>query len=255
MNPSRMPVAFVGHAAPTVALDPAKGAPWRNWGENLPRPRAVLVVSAHWESAPAALGTGQTLPLIYDFYGFPPALSQVKYPAPAAPPALVARVQDLLGSAQIREDRGWDHGVWTPLVHLLPRADVPVLQVSLPSRDGPQAAFALGARLRPLRAEGVLLLGSGNVTHNLRRMGPDPGHPQRFASEFDEWVKKTLLARQADALLDAARLAPAYRENHPTAEHWLPLVFAMGAAGDDEPQFTLEGWEYSNLSRRAVQWG
>lgn len=252
---SIMPVGFVGHGAPTVALDMAKGAPWQAWGAKLPTASAVLVVSAHWESAPVALGASRALPLIYDFGGFPDALYQVRYKAPAASREVFARVAALLNKPVVNEERGWDHGVWTPLVHLFPQADVPVLQVSLPSALGPHGVYALGQHLAPLRREGVFLLGSGNITHNLRRIGPDGGKPEAFAAEFDEWVKQQVASGQTDALLDAEHKAPAFRMNHPTAEHWLPLLFSAGAAESSPAAFVLEGFEYSNLSRRAVQWG
>lgn len=258
--PSRMPVGFIGHGAPTVALDENKGAPWRAWGAALPTPKAVVVVSAHWEDAPVVLGTSQVRPLIYDFYGFPEALYQVKYRAPGAPSALVERVQALLDNPTVQEDRGWDHGVWTPMVHLFPQAHVPVLQVSLPSGSpaNPAASAAavwnLGERLAPLRDEGVFLLGSGNVTHNLRRMRPDGSEPEPFAAEFDAWVREQIVSKNGDGLIDAANKAPGFRLNHPTTEHWLPLVFSAAAAGKGDPSFKLEAFEYGNLSRRAVEW-
>ncbi len=252
---STMPVGFVGHGAPTVALDAAKGAPWQAWGARLPAASAVLVVSAHWESAPVALGASQALPLIYDFGGFPEALYQVQYKAPVASREVFARVAALLNNPVVNESQGWDHGVWTPLVHLFPLANVPVMQVSLPSALGPRGVYALGQQLAPLRRDGVFLLGSGNITHNLRRRGPEGGRPEAFAAEFDEWVKQQVASGQSDALLDAEHKAPAFRMNHPTAEHWLPLLFAAGASEGSPAAFVLEGFEYTNLSRRAVQWG
>ena len=153
------------------------------------------------------------------------------------------------------ESRGLDHGVWTPLVHLFPEADVPVLQLSLPSRLGPERLFELGRRLAGLSADGGLVVGSGNVTHNLRAMRADGSPPEAFAAEFDGWVAEVLAERDWDALLGAAERAPAFGRNHPTAEHWLPLVVAAGAAsvGHDAVSFPVGGFEFGNLSRRAVR--
>ena len=258
---SRMPAAFVGHGAPTVALDPDKGAAWRAWGEALPRPRGVLAVSAHWYEPRLATGTERTAPLIYDFSGFPDALYRVQYAAPGAP-ELAVRVHELLrarGVARV-EQRGLDHGVWTPLVHMFPDADVPVLQISIPSNASWSELLDLGRALAPLRDEGVLVLGSGNATHNLRRMRPDGTAPEAFASELDAWLAETLPRHDVDGLLEAQTRAPAFRENHPTEEHFVPLLVALGAGGfgddrDARVTFPVTGFEYGNLSRRAVQIG
>ena len=262
MSTSRMPAAFVGHGAPTVALDPDKGAAWRAWGAALPRPSGVLAVSAHWYEPRLVTGTERTVPLIYDFSGFPDALYRVEYAAPGAP-TLASRVHELLGSRGVAraEQRGLDHGVWTPLVHMFPDADVPVLQLSIPSNASFADLVALGRSLAPLRDEGVLVLGSGNATHNLRRMRPDGTAPEAFASELDAWLAETLSSRDVDAMIDARTRAPAFRENHPTEEHFVPLLVALGAGGFGEDgeaarvTFPVTGFEYGNLSRRAVQLG
>jgi 4,5-DOPA dioxygenase extradiol len=254
----RLPAGFVGHGAPLLALDAEKGAPLRAWGAQVGRPRAVLVVSAHWEAAPVALGATETRPLVYDFGGFPRALYEVQYAAPGAP-ELAARVDALLGAPARRTERGLDHGAWTPLVHLFPAADVPVLQLSLPSREGPRALFELGRRLAPLRDEGVFVLASGNVTHDLRAVDfSQTSPPPAWAREFDAWVQETLARRDWDTLVDFAAKAPAYRRAHPTDEHWLPMLVAAGAgadAGAAAVRFPVEGWEYGSLSRRAVALG
>jgi len=250
------PAIFVGHGAPTIALDAAKGAPLQAWGRALDKPRAVLVVSAHWERAPVTVGTVKTAPLLYDFYGFPQPLYQVRYPAPGAPDA-ADRAADLLGAAHIErsDERGLDHGVWTPLVHMFPAGDVPVVQLSLPTASGATAVFELGRQLAPLRDEGVLLMGSGNVTHNLRAIGPDGSSPEPWAMEFDDWVQDALTRGDVDALRAYRDHAPALAQNHPTEEHWLPLLFAVGAAAGERVQFPVEGFEFQNLSRRSVQLG
>lgn len=255
-----IPVAFVGHGSPTLALDPVKGAELTAWAQRWPALRGVVVLSAHWEDAPVQIGATRTLPLIYDFYGFPKALYDVQYAAPGAP-WLADRVAGLLQGQPVQRapERGLDHGAWVPLKWFLPKADVPVLAVSLPSQD-PQALFALGRKLAPLRSEGVLILGSGNVTHNLRQVSfrGDPP-PPAWATEFDAWVSEVVQGGQMDALLQWQTQAPAARMNHPTVEHFTPLLVAAGAAWGDggRPKVTwpVQGWEYGSLSRRGVQFG
>ncbi len=251
---TRLPAIFVGHGAPTLAIDAAKGAALRTWGEALPEPTAILVVSAHWERAPPTVGTRTTMPLVYDFEGFPAALADVQY-APAGAPELADRVQALVPVAQRDDRRGLDHGVWTPLVHMFPRANVPVLQLSLPSRTGDRGVLELGRKLAPLRDEGVLVIGSGNITHNLFALAADGTPPASWAQEYDAWAEQTILARDLDALAEARVRAPAFSRNHPSAEHWLPLLVTMGAAanGSGSPRFPVLGWEFGNLSRRAVE--
>jgi len=251
------PSVFVGHGSPILAIDAQRGAPLARWGQALATPRGILAVSAHWQAAPPTLGATEVQPLVYDFYGFPEPLYQVRYPAPGAP-EIARRVRELLGEAALRQapQRGLDHGVWTPLVHLFPGAEVPVLQLSLPSSLGARGIFEFGRKLAPLRREGVLPLASGNITHNLgtleRSGGPTPG----WASEFDGWAAEALRAGDVDALLDYARRAPALAQNHPTEEHWLPLFFALGAAdGETAIQFPVTGFDMATLSRRCVQFG
>lgn len=255
---SRMPVGFVAHGAPTLALDRARGSDFTRWGGALAQPTAVLVVSAHWEGQPVSIGTTERRALMYDFHGFPDELYRVEYPAPGAPD-LASRVAALLGQATRREPtRALDHGVWVPLLHLLPAAEVPVLQISMPSALGARELFALGQRLAPLRDEGVLLLGSGNITHNLRRLDWRGGaSTPAWASDFDTWVADVLVRHDFDALLDYARRAPALRDNHPTEEHLQPLLVVAGAAslGTEPVSFPVQGFEYGSLSRRSVQIG
>ncbi|MEZ4265284.1 MAG: class III extradiol ring-cleavage dioxygenase [Myxococcota bacterium] len=257
-SPKRMPVIFVGHGAPTVALDADKGAPFGAWVQALPTPRAVLVISAHWTAPRATSGAVETLPLIYDFYGFPDALYQVRWPAPGAP-ALAARVLELLGDeAAEAPGRGLDHGVWTPLKWMFPKADVPVLQLAMPAVATYQQLLALGRKLAPLRDEGVLIVGSGNVTHNLRRVDGRDGAPQpAWAGDFDRWCADVLTRWDLDALAHARERAPEFQTAHPTDEHFRPLVIVAGAAGEETPEilFPITGFEFGSISRRAVQFG
>ena len=255
----RLPVGFVSHGAPPLALDAARGGDLRRWGEALPRPAALLVVSAHWEATPPALGATETRALIHDYSGFDPRLSDVRYPAPGAP-QLAERVTALLeaGDVPVRAtDRGQDHGVWVPLVHLFPDADVPLLQLSLPSRLEPRALLAIGERLRPLREEGVLLLASGGLVHDLRRIDwSERSAPPVWATAFEAWARRALVEHDRDALADWRRAAPDSHGAHPTAEHFLPLLVAAGAAEPDEPvTFPVSGFEYGSLSRTSAQLG
>lgn len=252
---SRPPVTFVAHGAPTLALDLEAGAPLRAWGETLAKPRAILAISAHFEEAPLTIGATEPVPLVYDFYGFPRALYQVQYAAPTAP-WLADRVQQLLAGREIaRSRRGLDHGIWTPLVHLIPTADVPVLEISMPYTDTAAELFSAGQQLAPLRDEGVAILASGNLVHNLRQLDwTNTAPPPAWASDFDAWSAETLARRDWDGLIDYERRAPAVRLAHPTADHFRPVLVAAGAAADATPRFAIEGWEYGSISRRSLQW-
>ncbi len=249
-----MPVLFVSHGAPMLALDDVAGADFARLGAELPRPRAILAISAHWEATPARIGTTLTGRIVHDFAGFPSELYALRYDAPGSP-ELMQRVVELLG---VRHDdaRPWDHGVWVPLRRLWPDADVPVLQLSLPTRASAQELLAMGRRLAPLRDEGVLLLASGGMVHDFGSIdwiGDAP--PPPFALEFESWVKATLLARDWPRLLRFATDAPGYRRAHPTDEHFLPLLIAAGASSTPEPvvSFPIEGFELGSLSRLAVR--
>lgn len=252
-----LPVGFVGHGAPTLAIDPVKGAELSAFARSFPAPQSVLVFSAHWETRAPTIGTVQPRPLIYDFNGFPEALYRARYPAPGAP-ELARRVENLLRPWSVARavDRGLDHGAWVPLVHMYPDASVPVLQVSLPGRTPGPDLLKIGAALAPLRAEGVLVLGSGSLTHNLRLSRyEDPAPPPAWAVEFDQWVESVLTRWDLDALADYRRRAPALHVAHPTEEHFLPLLIAAGAASVSTPKvtFPVVGFEHRALSRRAVK--
>lgn len=250
------PVGFVAHGAPTLALDPERGAPFRRWGADLPQTQAFLVVSAHFERAPLTIGVTETAPLVYDFSGFPEELYRVQYAAPGAP-WLAQRVLSLLDGHDIHQsDRGLDHGVWTPLVHMAPAANIPVLEISMPYDYSPAELFQVGQALAPLRREGVFILGSGNLVHNLRLIDfREASPPPSWAKEFDEWIRDVLVRHDWDTLMQYPALGPAIQTAHPTAEHLRPILVAAGAAADDDVSFVLEGWEYGSLSRRTVQFG
>ena len=247
---------FVPHGAPFLAVDAELGAPLAAWGKALPRPAAILAVSAHWEDAPLTLGATETRDLVYDFWGFPDELYRVRYAAPGAP-ALADRVVALLEGHEVRRSqRGLDHGVWTPLVHLFPAADIPVLQLSMPRPASATDLFAIGKALAPLREEGVLILGSGNLVHNLRRVvWEGEAEPEPWATAFDAWIGDVLARRDWEALLDYAARAPDLGIAHPSEEHFRPILVAAGAGAAASVSFPFTGWEMGNISRRSVQFG
>jgi len=255
---NKMPSIFLAHGSPILLTDEG----WMNelhaWAGKLPKPKAVLMLSAHWLDKPVTLGATTPVPLVYDFYGFPDEFYRTKYPAPGAP-ALAARVRQLLGAGQTVDepDRGLDHGAYVPLVAMYPDADVPVLQASLPTLE-PKELLALGRALAPLRDEGVLIVGSGFLTHNLRRMsfGPNPPTPP-WAAEFDAWTADALARRDVDALMKYRQVAPGVNESLPTHEHYVPVIVALGAALDDASAvtFPITGWAYGSGTKRSVQFG
>jgi 4,5-DOPA dioxygenase extradiol len=251
-----MPVLFQAHGAPPLLDDPGWIAELAQWARALPRPREVVVVSAHWEARPVSIGATRPLPLIYDFYGFPERFYRLQYPAPGAP-EVAARIRGLLtdaGIAHVDEPtRGLDHGTYIPLLCMYPEADIPVLQISLPSED-PAELLAFGRALAPLRREGVLVIGSGFLTHNLRALGLR--ETPAWASELDAWTADVLERHDLDALLDYRRRAPGVREALPTHEHFVPVIVAAGAAGDSAVRFPITGfWWGGAMTRRSVQFG
>lgn len=253
-----MPVLFVSHGAPTLALDAVRGADLRRLAAALPRPRAILALSAHWLDAPATIGTVTAQPLLYDFAGFPEPLYHLRYPAP---PAADLGRELLARLPQLRHDptRPWDHGVYVPLLHMYPDADVPVLELSLPHRAPVTDWFALGHQLAFLRDQGVLVLGSGGAVHNLRRLDwQGSAAPPAWATGFEQWLRERIEAGAIDDLLAFRERAPAVRIAHPTDEHLAPLLVALGAASAGgiagTAQFPITGFEYGSLSRLAVLW-
>jgi 4,5-DOPA dioxygenase extradiol len=249
-----MPVLYLSHGAPPLADDAVWTRQLATWSGTLPTPSAVLIVSAHWENAPLTIGATTTVPLVYDFWGFPDRYYDVTYAAPGAP-ALAASVRALLGDVHDEPTRGLDHGAYVPLKEMYPNADVPVLQMSMPSLD-PAKLFAVGQRLAPLRDEGVLIVGSGFFTHNLSRMSmADPAvAAPSWSAEFDHWGAEALAARDFDALLDFEHKSPSARLAHPRTEHFAPLFVSMGASLDtaDTPTTVIDGYWYG-LAKRSVQ--
>jgi 4,5-DOPA dioxygenase extradiol len=252
-----MPAIFIAHGSPLLLDDPGWVADLNRWARAMPRPEAVLMLSAHWEEKPVTLGATRTVPLLYDFYGFPSKYYEVEYPAPGAP-RLARRVRELLGATQpVAEEpeRGLDHGAYVPLAAMYPEADLPVLQVSLPTLD-PATLFEMGRALAPLRREGVLVAGSGFLTHNMRAFDPRPDPPTpSWAGEFDAWSAETLARRDADALIDYRRRAPGALLALPTQEHFVPVLPALGASIEDGDavKFPITGFAYGAFTRRSVE--
>lgn len=230
-----LPTLFLSHGSPMHALEAgAAGKTWERLGQTLPRPRALLIASAHWETNLPML-TGNPKPqTIHDFLGFPEPLYRIHYAAPGEPEVAaraLAALKEAGFTAAIDGCRGLDHGAWSPLLHMYPDADIPVLQLSLQTQLGPQHHLALGRALAPLTAEGVLLIGSGHMTHNLRDRRAQEAAPLAYAREFQSWTDACIGNRDLDALADYRSRAPHGARAHPTEEHFLPLFFALGAAG------------------------
>jgi 4,5-DOPA dioxygenase extradiol len=236
---STQPALFVPHGAPTFALRPgAAGAALAAAARALARPRAIVIVSAHWDTTTATVGFADRPETIYDFWGFPEELYALHYPATGCREAaqeMVAAIAAAGLPVQGDEQRGLDHGAWIPLRLMFPDADVPVIPLSLQSRDGPEAAWRLGRALAPLAARGFLVIGSGNVTHNLRdfqTVARHGGQTLAYVRAFADWMADRLAACDLAALLNYRRQAPGAVQAHPTDEHLLPLYVALGAAGD-----------------------
>lgn len=242
---SRLPSLFVSHGAPTFALEPGLAGPRLTaLGRALPRPAAVLVVSPHWMTRELRVTTALRPPTIHDFGGFDPALYDIRYPANGHPVLALRAIERLRAAnwaVQPDAERGLDHGAWVPLRHLYPQADVPVFQVSLPQRLDATSAWALGRALAPLADDGVLIVGSGSLTHNLYEVRFDHAQAEDYAAEFAQWVRGAVERGESGQLQHALELAPHARRAHPTTEHFLPLLVAAGAAAAPLPATVIEG--------------
>lgn len=253
-----LPALFLSHGAPPLLDDPEWMGQLFGWAQRLPKPRAILIVSAHWEAAPLSISAAAaSTPLVYDFGGFRRRYHELTYPTPDAT-ELAGRVAAAMPDAQpVHEhtSRGLDHGAWVPLKVMYPLADVPVLQLSIPTQD-PAGLLELGARLRALRAEGVLVIGSGFMTHGLpyitREMLAGTQVPA-WSSDFDAWAADALARGDVDTLADYRR-APGMPYAHPTVDHFLPLFVTLGAADDPERPVTtaIDGY-LIGLSKRSFQ--
>lgn len=242
----KQPSIFVSHGAPTLALEPGlAGQQLSAVGRALGKPRAIVVISPHWTTSGVQVASGAAPRTVHDFGGFAKALYQLTYPAPGAP-ELAARIVGLLdsagSSASLNERQGRDHGAWVPLMHMYPDADVPVVQVSMPGELNAAGALALGRALAPLSEEGVLVIGSGSLTHNLYEFRSGGGTPEaQYACEFASWIRAAVCEGDEQRLLAALDQAPHARRAHPTEEHFLPLLVAAGAAPARLPVTVLDG--------------
>ena len=259
----RMPSIFVGHGSPMNAVQTNDFTRMlQKWGPSIGRPTAILVVSAHWLTPKETKVAVQAQPkTIHDFGGFPQSLFDMQYPAPGSPAfAKLAASSLVVQGAKPSEDWGLDHGAWSVLHHMYPKADIPVFQVSIDYAKDGDYHLAVGKALSALRDKGVLILGSGNVVHNLRALdagtpdGPIASRP--WAQSFDDAVKNALLDKNAKALVNYLTLDPGARMAVPTPDHYWPLLYAVGAARDGESaKFVYEGFQLGTLSMRCVQWG
>jgi len=254
-----LPAVFIGHGSPMNTLaDNRYTQAWRAFGARLPKPRAVLVVSAHWYVNGTAVTAMSEPRTIHDFYGFPPELFAYQYPAPGDP-AIARRVRTLLADIDVKLDESWglDHGAWSVLAHMYPRADTPVIQLSIDGTKPSAYHYELGRKLAPLRDEGVLLVGSGNVVHNLGMMQRlDDAAGYGWAVEFNDALRGRLLTRDHETIMNPMRLGGAARLAIPTPEHYLPLVYIVGAARkDDDIEVLTDGVDLASISMLSVAFG
>jgi 4,5-DOPA dioxygenase extradiol len=256
----RMPALFVGHGNPMNALlDNAYTRAWAAIGAALPRPRAVLAISAHWYVPGTAVTAMAEPPTIHDFGGFPRELYEVRYPAPGSP-ATASRVQALLAPLDVASDHDWglDHGSWSVLLHLFPNADVPVLQLSIDETQPAAFHYELGRRLRPLRDEGVLVFGSGDVVHNLHAYawGRHAVEPHSWAVRFEQRARELIASGRHEPLVDYGSFGEDALLAVPTPDHYLPLLYVLGAGERDEPvSFPVEGMDGGSVSMLTVRFG
>ena len=247
-----LPSLFISHGAPLLALQPeATGPALRQLADSLPRPELILIVSAHWQSQVLQISSAEQPDTWHDFYGFPQALYKLRYPAPGAPEQASAIAEQLNSAGfptQLNAQQPRDHGAWVPMLLMYPQADIPVLQLSLPYSATPEWLIGLGQILKDLRSKGVLLIGSGSLTHNLAELDWQAGNDKAadWAVSFCQWLLARIENNDSEALNDYRRLAPHAVRNHPTDEHLLPLFFAYGAGGTMHP--VHQGFSYGDLA-------
>lgn len=258
--PATQPVLFVSHGAPTFALDPGRpGALLNELGTQI-KPRAIVVASPHWMTRGGIAVTASQRPeTIHDFGGFPAALYQLQYPVPGEP-FLAAQVAARLNAAgldaHLDAQRGLDHGAWVPLMHLFPDADIPTIQVSMPATLSTEGAWKMGEVLAPLAAEGVLILASGSLTHNLYEIRFNDTRGDAAAQAFVDWARQAVTTHDRAALVDYLRVAPNAQRAHPSSDHYLPLLVAAGAAGAQAPVKVLDGgMQHGVLSMESYLFG
>lgn len=263
----KAPALFIGHGSPTNALD--DNSYTQAWGrlgadiladERYEPLRAILIISAHWGEAASVVSVSPAPETIYDFYGFPEALYRIKYAAPGAPELAQAAAERIAAAgfrAGLSPAMGLDHGAWSVLVHMFPAAQLPCFQLSYDESLPPAKLLEIGAALAPLRREGIALLGSGNIVHNLRQINFDPAAaPYEWALAFDQLARERILARDFTSLAEYRSLGELALRAIPTPDHWLPLLYILGAAEpDDDIVFPVEGIQNGSISMRAVRVG
>lgn len=253
-----MPALFIGHGNPMNAIEESVySAAWQDAAAAIPRPKAILCISAHWETNGTFVTAMPQPRTIHDFYGFPDELFQVQYPAPGSP-ELAERVRGMVKTTMVGLDQNWglDHGAWSVLRRMYPEADIPVVQLSLDRRSQPRFHYDLGRELAALRSEGVLILGSGNIVHNLKMLQWHAREPYPWATGFDRTAAELITSGSHDRLVDYPALGEAARLSIPTNEHYLPLIYILGLQQPGEPvSFFAEGLPLGSLSMRSVKIG
>jgi 4,5-DOPA dioxygenase extradiol len=255
---TKMPVLFVGHGSPMNAIEDNEfSRAWETTGESLPRPKAILTISAHWETSGTKVTAMEKPKTIYDFYGFPKELYEVTYPAPGSPD-LVQTVRKVIKLTEIQPDMTWglDHGTWSVLHRMFPKADLPVVQMSLDRSQGPQYHYQLGQQLKELREEGVLIVSSGNIVHNLRMTVFDDNLKFDWAEAFDAKVRQWILSNDHDPLIEYEKQGREAELAINSAEHYLPLLYTLGVKDEGDPvSFFADKVTYGAISMRSVKIG
>jgi 4,5-DOPA dioxygenase extradiol len=253
-----MPLLFVGHGNPMNAIEATPyAAAWEAMGKTLPKPRAILCISAHWETMGTMVTAMPQPPTIHDFFGFPDNLYQITYGAPGSP-ELAAEVQQLISATSVAADLRWglDHGAWSVLRRLFPAADIPIVQLSLDRRATPQQHIDIAGQLLPLRQRGVLIVGSGNLVHNLQLIRWQEPTPYPWAEEFDQLVRQLILAGDLARLANYRELGDAARRSIPTNEHYLPALYPLALRQpEEEVTFFAEGIDLGSISMRSFRIG
>jgi 4,5-DOPA dioxygenase extradiol len=252
-----MPALFIGHGSPMNAIeDNAFRRSWQQLGLALPRPKAILCISAHWETSGVAITGSRSPNTIHDFYGFPKSLFNVQYPAPGNP-ELAKQIAELLSPEMLHLDseRGFDHGAWSVLQPMFPAADIPVLQLSLDTTRNASSHHELAKKLRPLREQGVLIIGSGNIVHNLRAFSFQETRPYDWASAFDQTVMNCIIKKDHAALCHYSNFGQMAALSIPSAEHYLPLLYVLAQQQEDDALTFFNEEVMSSISMRSLQIG
>lgn len=255
----KTPVLFLGHGSPmNIVLENSFTQSLVELGKNIPKPKAILVVSAHWQTKGTFITASATPEIIYDFYGFPQELYDIGYPCPGGA-EIIVEIGSVLKNAGIEYDqqRGLDHAAWAVLKHLYPNADIPVMELSLDYGKSPQEHYKLAKQLAPLREQGILIIGSGNIVHNLREIDWNiDATPYEWGINFDKKVKEAILTGKHDELINYERLGRDALLSIPTSEHYLPMLYTLGLqAAGEEAYFSYEGFQNASMSMRCFSFG